>query len=73
MVSTTLYDTDLAIQYKIGLKPNGISDDIKTERLSRLKPEATDEAILNVSNALKPLIGYPVKKVSRVNSIELEG
>ncbi|MCM1991165.1 DUF1659 domain-containing protein [Oceanirhabdus seepicola] len=65
-VTNTRVDSDLIVSVKIGTKPSG-ADDLRHYKFSKLKIDATDEAVYAVGAKIASVFPYPLKSVQRVN------
>jgi Protein of unknown function (DUF1659). len=63
-VKSTLTTTSLTLKYKEGLDATG-KDIIKSKKFSTVKVTADNQSIFDVSQAISPLMKYPVTQVLR--------
>lgn len=65
-ITNSRIDSDLIVAAKRGTKPSG-EDDVKNFRFSKLKIDATDDAVFAVGMKIAAVLPYPLKGVQRVN------
>lgn len=71
-ITNTRVDSDLIVSVKAGKKPSG-ADEIRNFRFSKLKIDATDEAVYAVGKKIAAVLPYPLQGVQRVNQSVLLG
>lgn len=69
-VISSIVSSDLKVMVQTGLDDDGLPV-VRSRNFSRVKPEATDEAIYNVGDTLGALQQYPVTAIRKVSESDL--
>jgi len=71
-VSATKYDSDLVIKVQTGTDPGTGEPVVRLRRYTRVKPEATHEAVYTVGQAIAGLQVHPPVDITRQDDLRLE-
>ncbi|KUO53091.1 MAG: hypothetical protein APF76_14975 [Desulfitibacter sp. BRH_c19] len=69
-VISSVIDSGLKVLVQTGMDDDGLPV-VRSRNFSRVKPEATDEAIYNVGDQLGQLQQYPVTAIRKVTESDL--
>jgi hypothetical protein len=71
-VDATKYDSDLVLKIQTGTDPGTGEPVVRLRRYTRVKPEATHEAVHAVGRAIAGLQVHPLVEVTRQDDLRLE-
>ncbi|MFA7468532.1 MAG: DUF1659 domain-containing protein [Desulfotomaculaceae bacterium] len=71
VINATKYDSDLVLKVQTGTDPGTGEPVVKLRRYTRVKPEATHEAVHAVGEAIAGLQLHPLVEITRQDDLRL--